>query len=78
MAAFSFDDSKNFDANWSAFMTELQTVDSDMAAILAANKDRLAAIVRQGERNASARSTLNAAVIAALDGLEAQETDGAP
>lgn len=45
MAAFSFDDSKNFDANWSAFMTELQTVDSDMAAIFAANKDRLAAIV---------------------------------
>ena len=78
MPTFSFDDSKNFDANWSAFMTELQTVDAGMAAILAANKDRLAAIVRQGERNASARSTFNAAVVAALDALEAQGTDGAP
>ena len=59
-------------------MTELETVDAGMAAILAANKARLAAIVRQGERNASARSAFNAAVVAALDALETQGTDGAP
>jgi hypothetical protein len=72
MPVFRFDDSNTFEANWSAFMVELEAVDAGMAAILAANKDKLAAIVRQGERNSQARSTFNAAIVAALDVLVAQ------
>jgi hypothetical protein len=77
MPVFRFDDGRIFEANWSAFMVELEAVDASMAAILAANKDKLIAIVRQGERNSQARSTFNAAIVAALDVLVAQAADEA-
>ena len=72
MAAFNFDDSKAFDDNWNSFIDELKSVDADMAGILAANKDKLAAIVRQGTRNTTARSAFNAEVVKALDALIAE------
>jgi hypothetical protein len=72
MPAFRFDESKTFDANWSAFMAELQTIDAEMAGILAVNKDKLATIVRQGQRDGGARSKFNAEIAKALDALIAQ------
>jgi len=67
--AFNFDDSKALDDNWNSFIDEMKSVDADMAGILAANKEKLAAIVRQGTRNTNARSAFNAEVVKALDAL---------
>lgn len=69
MPAFNFDGSKSLDDNWNSFIEEMKSVDADMAGILAANRDKLAAIVRQGTRNTNARSTFNAEVVKALDAL---------
>ena len=74
MPAFNFADSKGFDDNWDSFIEELKSVDIDMASILAANKGKLAAIVRQGTRSTSARSAFNAEVVKALDALLAKTT----
>lgn len=76
MPAFRFNESNDFDANWAAFIAEAQTIDADMAAILAANKDRLGAVVRQGQSNSTVRSTFNAEVVKALDALLAQPVQG--
>lgn len=80
MPAFQFDESKTFDNNWSAFMAELQTIDAEMAGILAANKEKLAAIVRQGQRDGGARSRFNAEIVKALDALvpQSQAASGRP
>lgn len=72
MPAFGFDDSKTFDENWITFIEELKSVDADMAGILAANKNKLSAIVRQGTRSTGARSAFNADVVKALDALVAK------
>lgn len=72
MPAFNFDDSKALDDNWDSFIEEMKSVDPDMAGILAANRDKLAAIVRQGTRNTNARSAFNAEVVKALDALIAE------
>ena len=50
-------------------------LDADMAGIIRANKDKLAAIVRQGQRNTQARADFNAGVRAALDGLLTPEPE---
>jgi hypothetical protein len=76
MPAFRFDGTGTFEENWSALMAELQSLDADMAAILAANKERLAAIVRQGQRNTNARASFNAEVVTALDALLAASSRG--
>lgn len=75
MPAFRFDDSKTFDKNWAAFIIEAQAIDTEMAAILAANKDSLAAIVRQGQSNSTARANFNAEVVKALDALLAKPAE---
>ena len=76
MPAFRFDDGKTFDENWAAIIVEAQAIDSQMAAILAGNKDRLAAIVRQGQSNSAARANFNAEVVKALDALLATPAGG--
>ena len=72
MPAFNFDDSKALDDNWDSFIEEMKSVDPDMAGILAANRDKLAAIVRQGTRNTNARSDFNSEGVKALDALIAE------
>ena len=69
MPEFRFSEADSFEANWQAFLAELDGVDPDMASILRANKDNLAAIVRQGNRDTHARNDFNANVRAALDAL---------
>jgi hypothetical protein len=66
---FTFTGSDSFEKNWKAFLKVMESVDADMAAILIANKDKLAAIVSQGTRNSQARAEFNAAVLKALDAL---------
>jgi hypothetical protein len=76
MPSFRFDDSKTFDENWAVFVIEAQAINMEMAAILAANKDKLAAIVRQGQSNGAARASFNAEVVKALDALLAKPAGG--
>jgi hypothetical protein len=77
MPEFRFGETELFKANWEAFLTEMDGIDANMAGILRDNKDKLAAILRQGHRNTHARADFNASVMAALDGVltpEAEET----
>ncbi len=76
MPAFRFQEDKSFDTNWSAFMAEMNTLDPQLATILAANKDKLAAIVTQGDRDTRARGDFNSAIATALDALVAAEDNG--
>lgn len=64
---FRFDDGKSFPENCDAFLSSIEKIDADMAAILRDNWDALVAVVREGERNSRARSNFNAAVASALD-----------
>jgi hypothetical protein len=66
---FAFDASKSFDSNFESFLTELASVDKEMAAILRANADALAKVVRNGERVANARAAFNTEIATALDAL---------
>ena len=68
---FALDASKTFEENFEAFLAGLESVDREMAAILHANADTLAKIVRDGERDLNARATLNAEIAKALDSLVA-------
>lgn len=69
MPVFRFQKTNSFDANWEAFLAEMDQHDSDMADILRANQDTLAAIVRQGDRDAQERARFNASVLEALNSL---------
>ena len=64
---FRFDDAKSFSENCDAFISSIEKIDAEMAAILRDNWDALVAIVREGERSSRARSHFNAAVASALD-----------
>jgi hypothetical protein len=66
---FAFDESKSFSTNFAAFLDHMKSADADMAEILRANAGKLAAIVKNGERNAQARGDFNAIIAAALDKL---------
>lgn len=68
---FALDASKTFEENFEAFLAGLGSVDREMAAILHANADTLAKIVRDGERDLNARATFNAEIAKALDSLVA-------
>ncbi len=57
-------------------MAEMNTLDPQLATILAANKDKLAAIVTQGDRDTRARGDFNSAIATALDALVAAEDNG--
>lgn len=72
---FKFDGTKSFDENFAAFLDVLDGVDTEMAAILRANASALAVIVREGERDTSARAAFNTAIATALDALAAPEPD---
>lgn len=67
MPGFKFGEADSFEKNWESFLSEMESVDAEMAAILRANKTHLSAIVRQGSRNASARAEFNAKIMHALD-----------
>lgn len=66
---FGFDENKPFSANFEAFLDHMKSVDDGMADILRANADKLAVIVKDGERNAQARADFNALIATALDKL---------
>lgn len=51
------------------FLSNLESIDTEMATILRDNWDELIAIVQQGERNAKARGEFNTQVAIALDSL---------
>jgi hypothetical protein len=69
MPGFRFSETDPFEANWAAFIVSMEAIDADMAGIFRANKDKLASLVRQGNRNAQARADFNASVAKALDAL---------
>lgn len=68
-SSFAFDATKSFDDNFEALLVELESVDKEMAAILRANAPALAKVVRDGERDSSARAAFNTEVAKALDTL---------
>lgn len=74
-ASFTFDGSKSFDENFEAFLTELESVDKEMAAIPRSNAAALANVVRDGERDANARAAFNTEIAKALDALVALADD---
>jgi hypothetical protein len=74
-ANFEFDRSKTFDENFQAFLTQLESVDEEMAAILRSNVATLAKVVRDGERDSIARAAFNTEVAKALDALVATKSD---
>jgi hypothetical protein len=67
MPGFRFGETDSFDKNWESFLSEMESADADMAAILRANKTQLSEIVRQGNRNPQARAEFNAKIMQALD-----------
>jgi hypothetical protein len=67
MANFEFDDSKSFEDNLDAFITEMEDVDSKMAAILKANITKLFAMTVNGPPDRKARAAFNEAVLAELE-----------
>lgn len=64
---FGFDENKPFGANFEAFLSHMESVDVELAAILRANAAKLSVIVKNGERNSQARTEFNTIVAAALD-----------
>lgn len=69
MPGFKFGETDSFERNWERFLSEMEDVDAEMAAILRANGATLFEIVSQGNRNALARAEFNAKVMQALDDL---------
>jgi hypothetical protein len=74
MSGFQFGEADTFATNWEAFLKEMEAFDAEMAAILRANKAKLAAICAEGNRDAQARGNFNAAVLEALDALLLSKT----
>jgi len=76
---FRFDEAKSFSENCEAFLSSLEGIDADMAAVLRDNWGVLVAVVRDGQRNSRTRSEFNTKIAAALDALveTAQPRDGA-
>lgn len=74
-ASFVFDGSKSFDENFEALLTELESVDKEMAAILRSNTATLAKVVHDGERDANARAAFNTEIATGLDALVATADD---
>jgi hypothetical protein len=74
-AGFAFDGSKSFDENFEALLAELKSDDEEMANILRANAVAIAKVVRDGERDASARAAFNAEIAKALDALAEPDPD---
>lgn len=68
-AEFRFDSTKSFEENFEDYLGAIEEIDPPMAAIFRANAVRLAEIVRDGERDSSARASFNAAIAEALDAL---------
>ena len=75
MTDFALDDAKRFSENFSEFLESVKDIDPEMAEILKVNRDKLLAVVREGQRDTKARTTFNEAIAAALDDLLAQGTD---
>jgi len=69
MPTFEFNETKTFEENWISFMGALQEVDPILTEILRDNEQELAAIVRDGERDSTARTNLNSKISIALDAL---------
>ena len=76
MADFTFDDSKNFEENCTAFLAEMESVDAEMAEILKENWPSLLMIVKHGERDPKARMEFNTSVAEALDALTEPPEEG--
>ena len=67
MPEFRFSETVSFEDNVEAFLTKMDGIDAEMAAILRANRDKLVSIVFRGQRNAQSRTDFNKSVMAALD-----------
>jgi hypothetical protein len=72
---FKFDGTKSFEENFAAFLDALDGIDKEMAAILRANAPALEPVVRNGERDPSARAKFNSAIASALDALAAPKPE---
>lgn len=70
-ASFAFDGSKSFEENFEALLSELESVDKEMGAILRSNTTALARVVRDGERDANARAAFNTEIATVLEALVA-------
>lgn len=75
MAIFAFDDSLSFEENIGAFLSEMDGQDAGMTQILRANFDSFLTAAIGDNNPDQARQDLNAAVIAALDRLDAGDAE---
>lgn len=75
MSVFEFDDSISFDENLEAFLTELDALDSEMAAILRETLSGARAVIKEGAPDRKARAAFNEAVLERLDALLASEEE---
>jgi hypothetical protein len=67
--AFEFDETVDPTANIAAFLKEMQAEDPEMAAILAANMEKLLTVHDGEKANRKALTAFNQAVVTALDDL---------
>ena len=72
---FIFDDSKRFADNCAMFLESVEEIDTEMAALLKANWDKLLAVVLDGERNPRDRTAFNEAIATALDDILTQDAE---
>lgn len=72
---FSFDDSKRFHENCTAFLESIKEIDPEMAAIFGAHWDKLLPVVHQGDRDTKARTAFNEDIATALDELLRQDAE---
>lgn len=77
MPEFEFQNGASFDENMEAFIDHLDEIDEEMSAVLRANLSLLVSIVKNGEKNSSARIKFNASVLAALDEILVAQTESA-
>lgn len=73
MPDFSFDENLSFEENLEAFLTEMDGVDAEMAAVLRANTGKLRKIINEGKVDRDARAEFNKAVVETLDRLLSAE-----
>ena len=75
MSDFNFDDSKRFADNCAMFLESVEEIDTEMAALLKANWNKLLAVVIDGERKSKDRTAFNEAIATALDDFLTQDAE---
>lgn len=77
VAAFEFAAEASREENVEAFLSHLDTIDPEMAALLRAHIGKLLPLPDDGARKNRARSSFNSAILAALEVLESPDDNGA-